>query len=155
MPIEVNRRQLLSGTAAAVGVAMIGLPAAATPPVTDTADPFLLGIASGDPLPDAVVLWTRLLRDPLGANPVSRRPVPVGWQVAEDERFRRVVRTGFAVARPELAHSVHVDVGGLRPARDYFYRFRAGRAFSPVGRTRTAPGRHADPNRLRVGVVSC
>ncbi|HEU5472523.1 MAG TPA: alkaline phosphatase D family protein [Actinophytocola sp.] len=152
MPFELNRRQMLTGTALAVGSVVAG---SALPATADTADPFLLGVASGDPLPDGVILWTRLVRDPLGTSPISRWAVPVGWQIAEDERCRRVVRSGIAFARPELAHSVHVDVRGLRPGRDYFYRFRVGREVSPVGRTRTAPARHADPDRLRFGVASC
>jgi alkaline phosphatase D len=137
----LNRRQVLTGSAAAAGVLLVGT----------NADPFPLGVASGDPLSDGVVLWTRLLRE--GRSPT--RPVGVGWQIAEDERFRRVARSGVAVARAELAHSVHVDVRGLRPGREYFYRFRTGHHVSPVGRTRTAPSRYASPHRLRLGVASC
>jgi alkaline phosphatase D len=114
----------------------------------DTAAPFPLGVASGDPLPDGVVLWTRLVRE---AEPMPDRVIPVGWQISEDERFRRVARSGVAPARPELAHSVHVDVRGLRPGRRYFYRFRSGADLSPVGRTRTT----GSDERLRLGVVSC
>jgi alkaline phosphatase D len=152
----LNRRQALTGAAVAAGALVVGTPtAAAAPVVDDTADPFLLGVASGDPLPDSVVLWTRLVRDPLSATSMPNRRIGVGWQIAEDERFHRVARAGFAVARPELAHSVHVDARGLRPGREYFYRFRVGHHLSPVGRTRTAPSRWANPDRLRVGMVSC
>ncbi|HEV2782412.1 MAG TPA: alkaline phosphatase D family protein [Actinophytocola sp.] len=148
----LKRRQVLTGAAAAAGAMLVGTNAVSATPVADTADPFPLGVASGDPLPDGVVLWTRLLRE---AGAMPRRVIPVGWQIAEDERFRRVARAGVALARAELAHSVHVDARGLRPGREYFYRFRAGRHLSPVGRTRTAPGRHADPERLRIAVASC
>src|SRR5215470_14526529 len=100
------RRQVLLGAAAAVGAVAIpsvfGTPAAAH--FGETADPFPLGVASGDPLPSSVILWTRLLRD---AGPLTH-PVPVGWQVAHDERFRHVARAGIGVARPDLAHSVHI-----------------------------------------------
>jgi alkaline phosphatase D len=139
-----TRRQILSGAAVAAGVA--ALPGAASAAAPDL---FPLGVASGDPLPDGVILWTRLVRPGL-----SRR-VEVEWQVARDERFRRPVRSGRGWARPELAHSVHVDARGLDPGREYFYRFRALGAISPAGRTRTAPGRRDDCSRLRFGIVNC
>ncbi len=101
--------------------------------------PFKLGVASGDPLPDGVVLWTRLAPDPLDGGGMPNRKVPVRWQVASDENFRRVVRRGVKRARPELAHTVHVEVDGLQPATEYFYRFKVGNEISPVGRTKTAP----------------
>ncbi len=90
-------------------------------------DPFSLGVASGDPLPDGVVIWTRLAPEPLakdGSGGMPDRKVPVTWEVASDEGFRKVVRRGLSFAAPELAHSVHVEVEGLDPAREYFYRFR-------------------------------
>ncbi|HVK24410.1 MAG TPA: alkaline phosphatase D family protein [Actinokineospora sp.] len=146
----INRRQALTGAAAVLGTALTAGVASA-----ETADPFLLGVASGDPLPDRVVLWTRLVRDVYDAASMPSHPVPVQWQVAEDERFRRVVRSGTAFARPSLAHSVHVDACGLLPGRDYYYRFRAHGELSPVGRTRTAPAPHTDPARLRFAVASC
>ncbi len=104
--------------------------------------PFSLGVASGDPLPDGVVLWTRLAPDPLAEDGNGGMPplkVPVYWEIAEDEGFGKVVQSGEAFARPELAHSLHVEVGGLEPAREYFYRFRVGSELSPTGRTKTAP----------------
>ncbi|MEJ3749594.1 alkaline phosphatase D family protein [Actinomycetes bacterium KLBMP 9797] len=118
------------------------------------ADPFTLGVASGDPLPDAVVIWTRLAPKPF--EPLSgmdRRDVAVDWEVATDDRFRHVVRRGVATARFEYGHSVHVDVRGLRPGRHYYYRFKVGRWLSETGRTRTAPvGRSAG---LTFAVASC
>jgi alkaline phosphatase D len=106
------------------------------------ADPFTLGVASGEPSPDGLVLWTRLAPDPLaedGLGGVPHHSFEVGWQLAEDAAFRRVVRSGTAHTHPDTAHSVHVEIDGLAPAREYWYRFRAGRYRSPVGRTRTAP----------------
>jgi alkaline phosphatase D len=154
--LTLNRRQVLTGAAAVVGASALVAPGAAqAAPPADTEAPFQLGVASGDPLPDGVVLWTRLARDAFDARSMPSRPVPVNWQVAHDERFRHVVRAGVAFARPELAHSVHVDVRGLEPARQYFYRFRTGGAISPVGRTRTTPALWADARRLRFAVVSC
>ena len=86
-------------------------------------EPFTLGVASGDPVPDGVVLWTRLAPDPLlqgGAMP--NRPILVRWEVAHDERFGRVAAKGTVHARPESAHAVHVEVAGLGAGREYFYR---------------------------------
>ncbi|MGK5682661.1 alkaline phosphatase D family protein [Actinoplanes sp. URMC 104] len=138
----LTRRQILSGAAVAAGASALPGTAAAH----GTGELFPLGVASGDPLPDAVILWTRLVRAGL------RRPVEVDWQVARDERFKRVVRSGRTVARAELAHSVHVDARGLDDGREYFYRFRALGQISPAGRTRTAS---RTAHRLRFGIVNC
>jgi alkaline phosphatase D len=149
----LTRRTLLAGAAAVAGAGVLDARTAHAEPVRR--HPFALGVASGDPLPDGVVLWTRLVADPYDAASMGRRPVLVQWEVAADPRFRRVRRRGVAVARPELAHSVHVDVRGLAPDREYWYRFRAGRHLSPAGRTRTAPAFGSHPRRLRLGVVNC
>lgn len=119
-------------------------------------DPFTLGIASGDPYPHGAVLWTRLAPRPLdpdGGMPAER--VRVTWEVATDEDMRRVVRRGSVATTPALAHSVHVEVGGLHPGREYFYRFRVGDAQSPVGRTLTSPPRGAELEGLRFAFASC
>lgn len=120
-----------------------------------SADPFSLGIASGDPAPDGMVLWTRLAPKPLEGGGMPEAAVPVEWRVAEDEGMKRVVRKGTAMAVPALAHSVHVEVAGLRPDRPYWYQFRAGGAASRVGRTRTAPAPGAMPAQLRYSFASC
>ncbi|AEI39425.1 alkaline phosphatase D family protein [Paenibacillus mucilaginosus] len=101
--------------------------------------PFTLGIASGDPLPDGVVLWTRLAPDPLNGGGMPSHDVPVRWEVALDKEFRRIVKHGVEFARTALAHSVHVEVEGLEPNQVYYYRFHAGHVESPVGRTKTLP----------------
>jgi alkaline phosphatase D len=129
--------------------------AAATRRPRFTGYPFTLGVASGEPLPSGVVLWTRLAPEPLHGGGVGRDPVVVGWEVAEDETFGRVVQRGTVVARPAWAHSVHVEVAGLQPGRWYFYRFMAGDEVSPVGRTRTAPAVAELPQQLRLGLGSC
>lgn len=118
-------------------------------------NPFKLGIASGDPLPDGVVLWTRLAPDPLNGGGMPDKRVPVQWQVATDEAFANIVREGTRFAQPELAHSVHVEVDGLSPASEYFYRFRAGSELSPVGRTKTAPAFGASVAGMSFAFVSC
>ena len=116
--------------------------------------PFRLGVASGDPEPDGVVLWTRLAPDPLEGGGMRPRPVRVRWEVAEDERLRRVVARGEAIARAEEGHSVHVEVHGLRPGREYFYRFVAGGEASATARTRTAPAPGSDAA-VRFAFASC
>ncbi len=117
--------------------------------------PFNLGVASGSPRPTSVVLWTRILPDPLDAHSAGAQPLAVRWEMAEDENFARIVAKGDATALPELAHSVHVDAIGLRPDRWYWYRFMLGDAVSPTGRTRTAPAPNAIPARLRFAFASC
>jgi alkaline phosphatase D len=122
------------------------------------ANPFSLGVASGDPTPEGIVLWTRLAPNPVaedGSGGMPDRSVPVAWQIAEDPAFRRVVRAGRERADPELAHSVHAEVGALRPGRDYWYRFRTGNDVSEVGRTRTAPHHLSAPSSMSFGFVSC
>lgn len=117
--------------------------------------PFTLGVASGSPLPDAVVIWTRILYDPLNAAAMPPLAINVRWEMAEDEAFARIAAKGAAVASPTLAHSVHVDVTGLAPGRWYWYRFMLGDAVSPVGRTRTAPAADAMPGALKLAAASC
>ena len=120
-----------------------------------SSNPFALGVASGDPLPDNVVLWTRLAPQPLAGGGMPKEAVPVHWQVADDEKMSRVVKSGTATATSDLAHSVHVEVGGLQPARWYWYQFRVGSHVSPVGRTRTAPASGSVPERLNFAFASC
>jgi alkaline phosphatase D len=117
--------------------------------------PFSMGVASGDPLPDGIVLWTRLAPKPLEGGGMPMSIVDVDWEIARDARFLNVVQKGTTLARPELGHSVHVEVAGLEPARDYFYRFHVGDEVSQVGRTRTAPPLGAPVDRLRFAVCGC
>ena len=119
-------------------------------------DPFTLGVASGDPWPNSVVLWTRLAPRPLepsGGMPDRSRDVE--WQIAADPAMTRVVRHGHTSTRAELAHSVHVNVDGLRPGREYWYRFRSGPWLSPIARTKTVPARAAPVRRLDFAAASC
>jgi alkaline phosphatase D len=149
-----NRRIFLRTLAGlAVGAAVV-VPTVTRPRFAG--NPFRLGVASGYPTPDSVVLWTRLAVDPRvsdgGIDPVA---VPVHWEIARDEAMRDVVRSGVAAATPEWAHSVHVVATGLEPSRWYWYRFTAGDIRSPVGRTRTAPAAGVMPDSLRFTVASC
>nr|WP_237341185.1 alkaline phosphatase D family protein [Williamsia soli] len=117
---------------------------------------FTLGVASGDPLPDAVVLWTRLASAPLAPHGgMTDIPIPVEWELALDSNFRRVFTRGIELATPADGHSVHVDVRGLEPSTDYFYRFRAAGHISDVGRTRTAPSASGTTGALTFAWASC
>ncbi|MEY8879290.1 MAG: alkaline phosphatase, partial [Leptothrix sp. (in: b-proteobacteria)] len=121
-----------------------------------TRDPYTLGIASGQPRPGSVVLWTRLAPQPHApGGGMDPRPVRMRWQVAHDPTFSRIAREGEVTARPELAHSVRVTVDRLTPGRVWYYRFITDGIASPVGRTRTAPPLHSDPARLRLALASC
>ncbi len=143
----------LSAAALVFGMGPLARDAWVQPPFPSY--PFSLGVASGDPTPDGVVLWTRLAPDPLNGGGLPDREITVRWQVAGDENFRQIVRQGTELARPELAHSVHVEVEGLEPAREYFYRFMAGPELSPTGRTKTAPAAGASVSGLTFAFASC
>ncbi|MEU1510577.1 alkaline phosphatase D family protein [Streptomyces sp. NPDC005811] len=154
-----DRRRLLTAGAAVAGAAasaQLWLPATAHAAAnTLPENVFSLGVASGDPLPDGIVLWTRLAPDPLDGGGMAQQDVAVQWEISPDARFASSVRRGTATARPSYGHSVHVDVRGLKPGRDYWYRFRAGGRISPVGRTRTAPQPLASGGSLRLALASC
>ena len=149
------RRRLLQGVAIAAGVAVTGIGARVLARPNFPRYPFTLGVASGEPSSDGFVLWTRLAPDPLHGGGMPPLDVPVEWQVADDENFARIVRAGVAIASPEWAHALHVEVEGLAPDRWYFYRFLSGAASSAVGRTRTFPAPFAAAARLRLAVASC
>src|SRR5687767_10026274 len=142
---QVIRRRAFLGSLLALGAA----PALIHAQPRLRGDPFTLGVASGYPHPGGFVLWTRLMGD---LDPVA---IPVRWEVAADEAMRSVVASGTAQASPAWGHSVHVELKGLEPERWYWYRFRAGDAASPVGRTRTAPAPTATAPRLRFAFASC
>jgi alkaline phosphatase D len=155
----LNRRTFLAGSASFAAAAWLSSTrlfgaVAAAPKLAGY--PFTLGVASGDPAPDSVVLWTKLAPRPLepgGGMPAA--PVEVSWQIAEDEAFSRVVRSGTVVANPEWGHSVHVEPAGLQPGRWYWYQFKAAGETSPKGRTRTMPAADSTPDRLRFAFASC
>ncbi len=155
--LALSRRQVLNA-AWKLGAAALIQPLASRPVLAQLlfrTYPFTLGVASGDPSPDGVVLWTRLAPEPLDGGGMPAVNVEVGWEVARDTAFRTIVRQGSAIARPELGHSVHVEVQGLEPGREYWYRFRSGSEISQTGRTVTAPAAGAAVDRLRFGVCGC
>jgi alkaline phosphatase D len=154
---RLSRRELLK-IAGAVGLSAIARPIAARQTLARPlfmTYPFTLGVASGDPVPDGVVLWTRLAPAPLEGGGMPMTNVEVHWEIAADQTFRTMTQRGTEIARPELGHSVHVEVAGLQAGRDYWYRFRAGDEISPVGRTKTAPAAGAGVDRLRFAVCGC
>jgi alkaline phosphatase D len=153
----LTRRQLVVVLGSGAGMALLpGYTRLASTDSRFAADPFRLGVASGFPTADSVVLWTRLAPAPLepdGGMPA--RLVDVQWEIADDEQFDRPVVHGTAAADPQWAHSVHVEPRGLDANRPYWYRFTAGGWRSPIGRTRTAPHPGQPLARLRFAVVSC
>ena len=153
-----TRRDVLRTGGLLAGAAAVGAPVVAATPsqAAGTGPAFLHGVASGDPLPDGIVLWTRVTPVPTATPGSGLGPaVDVKWEVATDSAFRSTVRSGTARAAAPSDHTVHVDVRGLAPARTYWYRFTCGGVRSRVARTKTAPSVEALLPRLRVGVVSC
>ncbi|WP_112466570.1 alkaline phosphatase D family protein [Streptomyces triticisoli] len=150
------RRRTVVKAAAATAV-LAGPFAAALPARAATGAPaFLHGVASGDPLPDGILLWTRVTPVPEATPGSGLGPdTGVSWVVATDKAFTNVVAEGATTATAASDHTVKADIRGLRPATDYWFRFSAGGADSPVARTRTAPAHDAAVAGLRFGVVSC
>ncbi len=150
-----DRRRFLKSSAVAGGAllvpaALAGTAAAAAPPQ------FAHGVASGDPVPDGVLLWTRVTPVP-DATPGSGvgPSVEVRWEVATDSAFANVVQSGGAQTGADRDHTVKVAVGGLAPATVHYYRFSLDGVRSGTGRTRTAPATDAEVAKLRLGLVSC
>lgn len=148
-----SRRQLLT---VATTAPLIGAPALLKAQSWFAGYPFALGVTSGDPAADGFVIWTKLAPKPFephGGMPMV--PLPVKWEVASDDRFKTIVASGEATARPELGHSVHVEVTGLQPDRPYWYRFALGSDQSSRGRARTLPLALASLASLKFGVAGC
>ncbi|RFU60430.1 alkaline phosphatase D family protein [Peribacillus glennii] len=158
---NMDRRNFIQGASKLAGLSLglaiaqtVGsIDANAAPKFSDY--PFTLGVASGDPFSDSVVLWTRLAPDPLNGGGMPAEAVPVRWEIAKDENFRKIVQRGKELARPELGHSVHVEVTGLKPSRVYFYRFKCGGEVSQTGRTKTLPLPGSSVSSLKFAFASC
>src|SRR5689334_3405472 len=154
-PLE--RRTLLKAAGTAAGAAAVLTPLGlAAPAAAAPTSLFQHGVASGDPLPDGVLLWTRVTPTPdatpgSGAGPDQA----VTWQIATDRNFTSVVASGTVTASAASDHTVKADVRGLAADTSYWYRFTAGGVSSPTGRTRTTPAADATLDRLRLGVASC
>ncbi|TNL99789.1 alkaline phosphatase D family protein [Corynebacterium tapiri] len=169
--MTISRRSLLSSSAAAIfaltsvrglGYAhaqssSTGGAPAPVPPANMGTLPFIHGVASGDPYPESVILWTRVTpsRDALPGSGLGKA-VELTWEIATDHGFGSIVGRGSASATAERDHCVHVEAKGLEPATEYFYRFRtADGALSPIGRTKTAPARGASVAELNYAISSC
>ncbi|MFD4924973.1 alkaline phosphatase D family protein [Streptomyces goshikiensis] len=157
-PAAPRRRTVVLAAAATAALApLAGLGAqAAHAAAAAPAPAFLHGVASGDPLPDGILLWTRVTPVPEAAPGSGLGPATeVAWEVSEDKAFSRVVARGSVTATAAADHTVKADVRGLRPQTPYWYRFTAGDTVSPAGRTLTAPAHDVSTAGVRFGVVSC
>jgi alkaline phosphatase D len=157
-PNSIDRRRFLeytwSGVAAGLSLSLLSADELFAASAFG-ANPFTLGVASGDPTADGIVLWTRLAPDPADPALLGNRRIPVRWRVGYDEKLQHVAASGVAVASPELAHSVHVEVDHLSPGRDYFYQFDGGGEESAIGHFRTAPAPHELARRLTFAFATC
>lgn len=154
----MDRRELLKSGLLSVGALALFQPRLWATPQFKT-NPFQLGVASGDPWPDSVVLWTRLAPDPVNGGGMPHEDVLVRWRIATDERMSTIVQKGTVATNPEWAHSAHVEVYGLQPGRWYWYQFDVGtgthRVASEIGRTKTAPAANSLPSDFPFAFVSC
>ncbi|WP_129116694.1 alkaline phosphatase D family protein [Halegenticoccus tardaugens] len=158
-PTAYSRRRFLKQTGGATTLAAIGTSGTATA-VDDNGqfedDPFSLGVASGDPLPTSVILWTRLAPNPLQrGGGMPQKKIPVQWKISSTETMTSVEHVGVAFANPEHAHSVHVNVTDLEPGTEYYYQFETAGHQSPVGRTKTAPAPDGNPKEFTFAFASC
>lgn len=153
----LDRRSFLALGAVATGAVLVpATPALAGRTVRASGSVFTLGVASGDPLPDSVILWTRLAPKPLELDGgMGKASATVEWEIARDEAFTQERQSGTYEATETYGHSVHIDVKGLTPDTWYYYRFKHGTELSPVGRTRTTPELGGSMSRLVVGQTSC
>ncbi|MCX7283742.1 MAG: alkaline phosphatase D family protein [Novosphingobium sp.] len=142
----INRRSFIGSAAAG-----ILLPASLARAAVKT-NPFTLGVASGCPRSDSVILWTRLAPDPLQGGGMPPADIAVGFRVWEDAERRKLLREGTVAAPAADAHSVHLKLAGLRPGREYWYSFTIGDFESPLGRTRTTS---RDTGNVRLALASC
>ena len=152
MTAAFTRRSLLKALAAT----SLGLPASGQARARLQHNPFQLGVASGSPKSDSVVLWTRLFSTEFESDAsLASIDFPVRWEIALDTTFSKVIDQGVAVASSSLGHSVHVEPAGLPAGQWFYYRFRIDHHVSRTGRTRTLPAPSATPDLLRVAYCSC
>jgi len=159
---SITRRHYLAGSASFLlsltANRLFGETGSGTSSPAFSGYPFQLGVASGDPDASGFVIWTRLAPNPIEGGGMAPEPVKVQWRVSEDEAMTKIVAKGEAVATAHLAHSVHVEVEGLKPDRWYWYDFKAGSEVSPKGRTRTlehASRPAAETSALKMAFASC
>lgn len=153
---SLSRRLFLSYAAALSTIPLLGQTAGSPEKVSFTDDPFSLGVASGDPDHQSVILWTRLAPKPLEpGGGMPKTPVAVTWEIAEDDAFKKITSSGEFTASPALGFSVHIEAKNLKADSWFYFRFKSGGATSPIGRTRTLPAPDSTPEKLRFAVTSC
>ncbi len=151
----ISRRQFVQGSALALaGCSAFREDTAGLYQSGEKEYPFRLGVASGDPTSDGVILWTRLVPEPLNDTSLSV-PETVSWLIARDSDLKDVVHAGTTIALPEDAHCVHIDVSNLESDSFYYYQFKTHRFESPVGRTRTLPAPGVVLSEFSIGLTSC
>ena len=153
--MSLTRRNFLQASAAVFALASVTGPSRAVAQARFASNPYTLGVASGYPHASGMTIWTRLAPQPIKGGGMPTAPVEVRWEIAEDDAFRKIAARGTALASPEWAHSIHVDVTGLNPGRPYWYRFFSGDAMSPIGRTRTAPAYDSRAAHVRFAFTAC
>jgi alkaline phosphatase D len=154
MSRELNRRQFIHVVMSSAAGAYLGASAAGCGPGNEISRPdslsdavFSNGVASGDPSPDSVIIWTRVV-------PPTTGPVSVRYEVATDNKFTSAIATGTVEAVSDWDHTLRIRVEGLEPYTHYYYRFFALDGRSAVGRTKTAPLPEQDVP-VRFAVASC
>jgi alkaline phosphatase D len=153
---RLDRRHFLAYASALSAIPLVARSAQGVARPSFQSNPFTLGVASGDPDSTSVVLWTRLAPKPLvPSGGMGNDSVEVQWEVASDDMMKKIVASGRQAASAQFSHSVHVEAQGLAPDRWYWYRFRAGDAESPIGRTRTLPAPESMPEKLKFAFASC
>jgi alkaline phosphatase D len=158
----LDRRSFLVLGAAATGAAVIPAGVAAADDArkkkpAKPADPFGMGVASGDPTSTSVILWTRLAPKPLelDGGMGKKGTQQVSYEIATDAKFTKNVQKGTVEAPAEYGHSVHLDVQGLTPDTEYYYRFKSGKFITETARTRTAPDPSQSVDAFVFGQTSC
>ncbi|WP_231758843.1 alkaline phosphatase D family protein [Microbulbifer elongatus] len=147
---NLKRRSFIKAALATTGSVAVSTPLQAmSRPELPSNISFDYGVASGDPLHDAVILWTRAT--PLDANPTG--PIKITWELAEDAGFTRVLRAGTVETNLARDYTAKVDVRGLKPDTRYYYRFSGASEQSPVGRTKTLPEHGVD--QVKLAIFSC
>lgn len=153
---RLSRRIFLAYAASLSAIPLLGQTAGTPKKVKFSSNPFSMGVASGDPDHESVILWTRLGPKPLEpGGGMPNHPVEVRWEVANDDSFKKVITSGETIATSALGFSVHIEAKDLKPDHWYYYRFHSGDDTSAIGRTRTMPSPDANPEKLRFAVTSC
>ncbi len=153
MSLQIKRRQLLK--ALAIATATMSVSNRPWAQVKFESNPFILGVASGSPTANSIVLWSRLIDSGIFGSRLQNEPIEVKWEIAEDAEFKKIIKVGISMALPELAHSVHAEIDQLPANKWFYYRFLCGGSVSPVGKTRTLPAANEFVKNLKFAYASC